>query len=422
MFFLRVFPTLTVLAGIAIGVLVDGHSQDALSPLLPSLALAAFAPLAACLVLSLVASGSDLVLVSIAGMLTAIGFVTLLLASLAPAPDQRFLSEIVLRQGLFIGLGFLAMVIGASLASPIERLSHYPYVLLSVGLVLTFVTAIVGQTVNGARLWLRVGSFQFQPSELTRILIAIFAARYVYDHRHHIAAPWRFSATPTQSLPYALPLFGAILAAAAVLVLQADLGMASLIIASAFLTFVAIQRSRVALIVAAVGLVITIVGATVSTERVRERVLAWMDPWQDPAGRGFQLLQADYSFALGSLLGRLPARVSAVPEVHTDLILVAIGNQFGWLGTVGTLALLSVLLCRCVSIAFRTGTGFAPLLILSVAAILGLQIILIVGGTIRALPLTGLTLPLVSYGGTSMIATLFMLGIVLGFGREENPT
>jgi cell division protein FtsW (lipid II flippase) len=202
-----------------------------------------------------------------------------------------------------------------------------------------------------------------------------------------------------------------------VLVLQADLGMASLIIVSAFLTFVAVQRSRAALVVAAVGLVLAVVAAEATTERVRERVLAWIDPWQDPAGRGFQLLQAEYSLALGGMLGGLPPKVGSVPEVHTDLILVAIGNQFGWLGTVATLALLSVLVCRCVSIALRSGAGIAALLNLSVAAILGIQIILIVGGTVRVIPLTGLTLPLVSYGGTSMIATLFMLGVVLGLGR-----
>lgn len=415
--FLKVLPSLTVIVGIGIGEVSQSPSRDVLFRLLPSLAVAAFAPLASCLALGLFASGSDLILVSIAGMLTGVGVVTLFLAALAPGPDQSFLSEIVFRQGLFIGVGFLALVMGASLASPIERLSHYPYVLLSVGLVLTIVTAIAGQTVNGARLWLRVGAFQFQPSEFTRLLIAVFAARYVYDHRHHIGAPWRLGATPTQSLPYALPLFGAILAAASVLVLQADLGMASLIIVSAFLTFVAVQRSRAALVVGAVGLVTAMVGAAATTERVRERVLAWIDPWQDPAGRGFQLLQADYSLALGGMLGGLSPRIGAVPEVHTDLILVAIGNQFGWLGTVATLALLSVLVCRCVSIALRSGTGFAPLLSLSAAAILGIQIILIVGGTVRALPLTGLTLPLVSYGGTSMIATLFMLGVVLGFGR-----
>jgi cell division protein FtsW (lipid II flippase) len=351
-------------------------------------------------------------------MLTAVGFVTLFLAALAPASGQQFLEDIVFRQGLFVAAGFSAMVAGALLTGHIERISRYPYLLLSVGLALTVVTALVGQTVNGARLWLRVGPFQFQPSELTRLLVAIFAARYVYDHRHHLAAPWRFGATSMLSLPYVLPLLGAIAAAAAILVVQVDLGMASLIIMSTFLTFVTIQRSRSAYVVAAVGLLAALVGALATTERVRERVLAWIDPWQDPAGRGFQLLQADYSLALGGMLGGLRPTLGSVPEVHTDLILVAIGNEFGWLGTAGTLTLLAVLICRCVLLALRCGSGFAPLLILTVAAILGIQIILIVGGTVRALPLTGLTLPLVSYGGTSLIATLFMLGVVIGFGRK----
>jgi cell division protein FtsW len=129
-------------------------------------------------------------------------------------------------------------------------------------------------------------------------------------------------------------------------------------------------------------------------------------------------LQADYSLALGGVAGRWPPQVSTVPEFHTDLILVAIGSQMGWLGIIGGLALLAVLICRCVLLALRSGSGFAPLLMLSVAAILAVQSALIIGGTIRILPLTGLTLPLVSYGGTSMIMTLFALGIVAGLGRR----
>jgi cell division protein FtsW (lipid II flippase) len=351
-------------------------------------------------------------------MLTALGIVSLFLASLAPGQQQSFLREIVVRQGVFIGVGFLAMVAGTLVSDRIEQVSRYPYFLLCAGLALTILTAVVGQTVNGARLWLRIGSFQFQPSELTRLLVALFAARYVYDHRHHIGAPWRLGLTPTQSLPYLLPLAGAIAGAASVMVLQGDLGMASLLGVSAFLTFVAVQRSRMALVVAAAGLLVAVAAAAMSTERVRDRVLAWINPWQDPAGPGFQLLQADYSFALGGLVGRLPPWINGVPEFHTDLILVAIGNEIGWLGAVSALALLSVLICRCVCLALQSQDGFVLLLILSVAAILGVQMVLIVGGAIRALPLTGLTLPLVSYGGTSMIATLFVLGVVAGLGRR----
>src|SRR4051794_41872243 len=100
--------------------------------------------------------------------------------------------------------------------------------------------AVWGYTKHDARLWLRVGSFQFQPAELTRLFVAIFAARYIYDHRHHIAAPWRFDVTADQSLPYVLPLVGAIVAAAAGLVVQAEVGMGGLVRVLAFLLFLAV--------------------------------------------------------------------------------------------------------------------------------------------------------------------------------------
>jgi cell division protein FtsW (lipid II flippase) len=105
-----------------------------------------------------------------------------------------------------------------------------------------------------------------------------------------------------------------------------------------------------------------------------------------------------------------------VPEVHTDFILVAVATQWGWVGAVAVLALAGILVCRCVAAALRAADGFRSLLALGIAALLGIQVLLICGGTLRVLPLTGLTLPLVSSGGTSMVATLFALGIVLGIG------
>jgi cell division protein FtsW (lipid II flippase) len=105
-----------------------------------------------------------------------------------------------------------------------------------------------------------------------------------------------------------------------------------------------------------------------------------------------------------------------VPEVHTDFILVAIATQWGWVGAMAVLALAAIVVCRCVAAALRAADGFRSLLALGIAALLGIQVLLICGGTLRVLPLTGLTLPLVSSGGTSMVATLFVLGIVSGIG------
>jgi len=152
---------------------------------------------------------------------------------------------------------------------------------------------------------------------------------------------------------------------------------------------------------------------------VRDRVAAWLEPWHDPVGRGFQFVQAEFGMAAGGILGHGDAVFAArVPEVHTDFILVAVASQWGWSGAVAVLALSGIIVCRCVAAALRATDGFRSLLALGVSALVGIQVILICAGTLRVLPLTGLTLPLVSSGGTSMIATLFALGIVAGIGHS----
>jgi cell division protein FtsW (lipid II flippase) len=134
-------------------------------------------------------------------------------------------------------------------------------------------------------------------------------------------------------------------------------------------------------------------------------------------------VRGEFALASGGITG-LPTgdAVATVPEVHTDFILVAIGAQFGWLGALAVVALVATLICRCVLIALRVQDGFRSLLAVSLAALFAIQAMLIVGGTLRVLPLTGLTLPLVSYGGTSMVATLFVIGIIGGIGANARTT
>ena len=129
-------------------------------------------------------------------------------------------------------------------------------------------------------------------------------------------------------------------------------------------------------------------------------------------------MQAEFALAAGGIAGLSTGGAATVPEVHTDLILVAIGAEFGWLGALAVVALVATLICRCVLIALQVKDGFRALLAVGLAALLAIQAMLIIGGTLRVLPLTGLTLPLVSYGGTSMVATLFVLGIIGGMGAN----
>ena len=362
----------------------------------------------------------DWILVATAAMLTGIGTATLYSFSLMKGADGEFYRAITVRQGFFVGAGFLALSAGAVLSRRLEEIRRYPFTLLGMAIGLTATTVVAGQTLNGARLWLRIGPVQFQPSEVARLLLAAFVAVYLYEHRHLVVAPWRLGSIDLPPVPYLLPLAGAVLAAAAVLVFQNDLGMAALVVLGAFASIATVLSSKRSLGSAGAVLLVAAMASNATAPRVRDRVAGWLEPWQDPIGRGFQFVQADYGLSAGGLFGsRSPGMAARVPEVHTDFILVGVATQCGLLGAVAVLALLSVLVCRCVSAALYAPSRFLSLLALAIATMIGSQVLLILAGTLRVLPLTGLTVPLVSFGGTSMIATLFAFGVVAGIGTSS---
>ena len=416
---LVLLPGLTLIIGVALTELTAGNNW----PPRPILALALIAaivgPLVALLVLRAIGPSFDWILVATAAMLTAIGTATLHSLSLSGAADGAFYQAIAIRHAFFVGTGFLGLIVGAMLSRHLDEVRRYPFTLFGMAIVLTATTVVSGQTVNGARLWLRIGAVQFQPSEIARLLLAGFVAVYLYDHRHLVVAPWRLGSVDLPPAPYLLPLAGAVLVAVAVLVFQNDLGMAALVVIGAFASIATVLNSKKALSSAGAILLLAAIASYAVAPRVRDRVAGWLEPWHDPIGRGFQFVQADYGLAAGGLLGASgKASAARVPEVHTDFILVGIATQWGVLGAVAVLGLLSVLICRCVFAAMIAASGFRSLSALAIAILIGTQVLLILSGTLRVLPLTGLTVPLVSFGGTSMIATLFALGVVAGIGTS----
>ena len=414
---LFVLPALTLVVGVGLAELAAGQERSLRPELIVALLTATVGPLVAMLVLNSVDPGFDSVLVAAAAMLTAIGMATLHSLSLVHGADAGFYRVIAVRHAFFVGAGFLALIAGAILSRRLDEIRRYPFTLFSVALALTVTTIVFGETVNGARLWLRIGPVQFQPSEVARLLLTGFIAVYLYDHRHLIAAPWRLGSFDLPPAPYLLPLVGAVLAAVAVLVFQNDLGMAALVVLGAYGSIASVLRAKSSLGSAGGILVLAAVASYAAAPRVRDRIVGWLEPWHDPVGRGFQFVQADYALAAGGLFGGsspiVPARV---PEVHTDFILVGVASQWGLTGVVAVLALLCVIVCRCVSAALNATNGLRSLLAMAMATLIGVQVLLISGGTLRVLPLTGLTVPLVSFGGTSMVVTLFALGIVAGLG------
>jgi cell division protein FtsW (lipid II flippase) len=413
-------PSLTLVAGI-------GATATSAAPIAPpdgrivfALVMAAVAPIAAMTVLGIVAPRVDFVLVAVVGMLVAIGLSALYRLSLAPGIDGAFYSAIVTRHALFVAAGFLALAAGVLAERGIDRARRYPFTLLAAAIALTVSTVIFGETVNGARLWLDAGPLRFQPSEVARFLIAMFVAVYLYERRHLLTAPWNVRGLDLPPAPYLLPLAVAVVIAVSVLIFQNDLGMAALVVLGAGATVVSVVRSRAAVLIVILLLSGGLAGAYLAVPRVRDRVFGWLEPWQDPAGRGFQFVQADFSLAAGGFQGDGGAlSAGSVPEVHTDLVLIAVSSQFGVLIGAAVLALVAVLVCRCMIAGLRAGDGFRALVAIGLAVLIAIQVILITGGSLRVLPLTGLTFPLVSYGGTSMIVTQFALGIVLGIGANS---
>src|SRR5215218_8683853 len=415
---LFLLPMLTLIVGVGLGEVGAGQNRPP-PDLIVTLTAAGVGPLIAMLVLNAIEPALDTILVAAAAMLTSIGTATLHSLSLTQGADAPFLHAVTVRHAFFVGSGFLVMIVGVVLSRRLDQIRKYPFTLFTIALALTATTIVFGETVNGARLWLRIGSLQFQPSEFARLLLACFVAVYLYDLRHLVIAPWRLGSFDLPPAPYMLPLVGAVLSAVAVLVFQNDLGMAALVVLGAYASIASVLRSKLSLGPAGGILILAAVASYVAAPRVRDRIVGWLEPWLDPVGRGFQFVQADYALAAGGLFGEsspiVPARV---PEVHTDFILVGVASQWGLAGVVAVLALLCVIVCRCVSAALNATNGLRSLLAMAMATLIGVQVLLISGGTLRVLPLTGLTVPLVSFGGTSMVVTLFALGIVAGLGTS----
>lgn len=421
---LLLLPAVIYAAGVAEIMARSGVDAPPEDSWLPRMALVAVAPVATALFLRRVAPNFDLVLFSTAATLSSIGATSLLALATLGDDEGGFYGLLLARHQLFIAGGFVALAAGAWAARHLDRIRPYPYSLAFAALLLTVATVVLGQVVNGARLWLQLGPLRFQPSEIARILLAAFVAIYLFDRRHLVADSWRIGRIGLPPAPYLIPLAAASLAAVAVLVLQNDLGMAALMATSVVVMIVSILQSRASAVLALVLLGISCTIAVTLASRLRDRVGGWLDPWQSPTGTGFQFLQGDYAAAAGGVLGaRHIASAVHVPEVHTDFVLVGIGAYYGILGASAVVVLSAVLVCRCAQNAMRGGESFPTYFGLTLAVLLGIQQLLILGGSLRVLPLTGLTLPLVSYGGTSLLVTFFILGLILGIGsrRTEIP-
>lgn len=329
--------------------------------------------------------------------------------------DYSFLAQ---RHLAYLAVGLVGLWLVVMLSGPLriaDFLQRYKYLLLLLTLALQASTYVIGHEVGGARLWISLGPIQIQPSEISKITLVVFLAAYLDDKRDLIGSSWRIGRLELPPIPYLVPM--GIMWAASLLTLIAlnDLGPA-LLFFGIFLAMLYIASGR--MIYVGAGLIAFAAAcwvAWMTFSRIDIRVKNWLDPFWDPYNFGYQPVQSDYSLASGGLFGTgfglgHPTYIS---QVQTDYIFSAIGEELGLLGTLAVIALYFLFVIRSYIIAMRAEDGFIQLCVAGLATSIGLQTIIIVGGVLRIIPLTGITLPFISYGGSSLVTNLAVVGLIL---------
>ena len=365
---------------------------------------------------------ADQVLLPLTATAMVLGLV--IIQRLEPALVARSLDfeGIARKQVLWITSGMLALWFTASVVRDINILRKYKYsfAILGIGLVAaTLVFGTDGGSGSGVRLWFDFGFFQFQPSELLKILLVIFLAGYLDDKRELLASPYKIGPIKLPPLPYLAPLLLLWALALVLFVVQRDLGSAMLFF-GIFLAMLYVASGRPFYVVAGLSLFFAAaytLNAFFSSQftHIQRRVSIWLDPWPVGQDAGYQIVQSLYALASGGVLGKGIGFGSPgyIPAVQTDMVIAAIGEELGLAGTLGVVALFMLLVYRGYHIALTARTGYEQLLAVGLTTILGLQTIIIIGGAIKMIPLTGITLPFISYGGSSLITNCIIIGLLL---------
>ena len=356
----------------------------------------------------LLASGADGTLLPVAVLLHGLGYVMI----------TRLDDRLAALQSLWSLVAVVAFVATLLFVQRAGDLARYKWTLFFVGaglLVLPMLPGL-GRNINGARIWVRLGPLSFQPGEFAKIALAIFFAAYLAERRELItASTWKIGPLRLPEFQYIAPVLVAWAFAVVVMVGERDLG-SSLLFFTLFVVMMWVATERVSYLI--MGFILFGAAAFASWRmfgHVQTRVDIWLDPWEDEYGKGFQIVQGLYGFGDGGIIGTGLGRGSPdkVPEAQNDFIFAALGEELGLVGATSILMAYLLLIGAGLRIALRTERTFEKLLATGLTTIIGIQAFIIVGGVVKVVPLTGITLPFVSYGGSSLLSNYILLAILL---------
>lgn len=318
---------------------------------------------------------------------------------------------------IWVLLGFAAMTV--ALVIDLRLLYKWAKPLLYTALILLIIVKIpgIGRTVNGATRWIGLGPLSIQPSEIIKLAMVLIMARFISAGPHNISS-FRKGILPS------LILLGVV---CALIMLQPDLGTTLVITATVFFMLIA-AGARFGHVVGLGGVGLALVAAAIVTAPYRmRRIFAFLDPWADPSGKGYQTIQSLLALGPGGLfglgLGNSRQKFFYLPENHTDFIFAMIGEELGFVGASLVVMLFFLFIWRGLKIAINAPNVFLSLFAVGLTSLIGVQAMINMGVVTGVLPVTGITLPFLSYGGTSLVFTMIGAGLLLnisaGSGRAE---
>ncbi len=325
------------------------------------------------------------------------------------------------KQVIFVGVGCLLLLATYMIVDDVDALRSASGLAGLAAVLLLGVTIIFGEEINGARLWLGVpGVFLFQSGELAKVFIVMFMAGFLSLYTERRARTGHESSL-------AIVLVLTVIVALAMFVLQHDLG-AGLLVFGVVLLMIYVATgawqatsAAILLLVVGVALAMHFLPAAQEGAVVTRRLIAWVDPWRDPLGAGYQTIQGLIAMAHGGLFGTGAglSTPGVLPVAESDMIYAVAGQEMGFLGSVGLFLLYGLVAYRGFQLALACRTTYTGLLATGLSGLLSLQALVIVGGVLKALPLTGVTLPFLSYGGSSMLVSFVALGLLLCISRDS---
>ncbi|AFM14851.1 bacterial cell division membrane protein [Mycolicibacterium chubuense NBB4] len=363
---------------------------------------------------------ADPLLLPVVALLNGLGLVMIHRLDLAEGvTTAKGLGGTANQQMLWTLVGVIGFSLVVIFLSDHRLLSRYGYVCGLTGLVLLVIPAVLPRSMseeNGAKIWIRLPGFSIQPAEFSKILLLIFFAAVLVSKRDLFTSAGKHVMGMDLPRPRDLaPLLAAWVASVGVMVFEKDLGTSLLLYAS-FLVLVYIATERFSWVVLGLALfAVASVAAYYLFDHVRVRVETWRDPFADPDGTGYQMVQSLFSFATGGIFGTGlgNGQPGTVPAASTDFIIAAVGEELGLVGLAAVLMLYTIVIIRGLRTALAVRDSFGKLLAAGLAATLGIQLFIVVGGVTKLIPLTGLTTPWLSYGGSSLVANYLLLAILV---------